>query len=58
MTHSRKLTREHSGLNQVARWANTHAGAFEAVEVIVHLVDIARAVRTVARVGGEVDDAR
>ena len=55
---TRQVARIGNNLNQVARWANTSAGAFEAVEVIVHLVDIARTLRTVARVGGEADDAR
>ena len=53
-----QIARIGNNLNQVARWANTHASGFEAVEVIVHLVDIARTLRTVARVGGEADDAR
>ena len=35
-----------------------NASGFEAVEVIVHLVDIARTLAAVARVGGDVDDAR
>ena len=55
---TRQVARIGNNLNQVARWANTHASGFEAVDVIVHLVDIARAVRTVALVGGEADDAR
>jgi len=55
---TRQVARIGNNLNQVARWANTHASGFEAVEVIVHLVDIARAVRTVARVGRDADDAR
>ncbi len=54
---TRQVARIGNNLNQVARWANTHASGFEAVDVIVHLVDIARAVRTVALVGGEADDA-
>ena len=55
---TRQVARIGNNLNQVARWANTNASGFEAVEVIVNLVDIARALRAVARVGGEVDDAR
>ena len=55
---TRQVARIGNNLNQVARWANTHASGFEAVEVIVNLVDIARALRTVARVGGEADRAR
>ena len=55
---TRQVARIGNNLNQVARWANTHASGFEAVEVIVHLVDIASTLRAVARVGGETDDAR
>ena len=55
---TRQVARIGNNLNQVARWANTNASGFEAVEVIVHLVDIARTLAAVARVGGEVDDAR
>ena len=55
---TRQVARIGNNLNQVARWANTRASGFEAVEVIANLVDIARAVRAVARVGGEADDAR
>ncbi|MDE2763404.1 MAG: hypothetical protein OXK74_11555 [Gemmatimonadota bacterium] len=33
-----------SGLWQSARWANTHKGAVEAVEVIGHLIAIKREV--------------
>ena len=32
-----------NNLNQIARWANTHAETAEAVEVIAHLVAIERA---------------
>ena len=55
---TRQIARVGNNLNQVARWANTHASGFEAVEVIAYLVDTARAMRTVARVGRETDDAR
>ena len=55
---TRQVARIGNNLNQVARWANTSAGTFEAVEVIVHLVDIAKTLAAVARVGGEADDAR
>ena len=55
---TQQVARIGNNLNQVARWANTNASAFEAVEVIVHLVDIARTLAAVARVGGEADDAR
>ena len=55
---TRQVARIGNNLNQVARWANAKASGFEAVEVIVHLVDIARTLAAVARVGGDVDDAR
>ena len=55
---TQQVARIGNNLNQVARWANTNASGFEAVEVIVHLVDIARTLAGVARVGGDVDDAR
>ena len=55
---TRQVARIGSNLNQIARWANTHAEAPDAVEMIAHLVDIAREVRTIARVGREGDDAR
>ena len=50
---TRQIARIGNNLNQIARWANTHAEAFDAVEMIAHLVDIARTLRTVARLGGE-----
>ena len=37
-----QLARIGSNLNQIARWANTHKAAAEAVEVIAHLVAIER----------------
>ena len=55
---TRQVARIGNNLNQIARWANTHASGFEAVEVIANLVDIARSVRAVARLGGETDRAR
>ena len=48
----RERTREVAGigcnLNQTARWANTHKGAIEAVEVIDHLIAIERALGALA----------
>ena len=35
-----------NNLNQIARWANTHKEAIEAVEVIAHLIAIERALWT------------
>ena len=45
---TRELARLGNNLNQIARWANTHKGAVEAVEVIVHLVAIERALAALA----------
>ncbi len=41
---TRQVSRIGNNLNQIARWANTHKGAVEAVEVIGHLIAIKRAV--------------
>ena len=43
---ARELARLGNNLNQIARWANTHKGAIEAVEVIGHLIAIERALAT------------
>ena len=43
---TRELARIGSNLNQIARWANTHKGNAEAVEVTAHLVAIERALDT------------
>ena len=48
---TRELARIGANLNQIARWANTHKGAAEAVEVIVHLVPIERALTALADIG-------
>ena len=40
---TRELARVGNNLNQIARWANTHGEAIEAVEVIAHLVAIDQA---------------
>ena len=39
---TRQVSRIGNNLNQIARWANTHKGAVEAVEVIAHLIAIRR----------------
>ncbi len=39
---TRELARLGNNLNQIARWANIHKEAIEAVEVIAHLVAIGR----------------
>ena len=55
---TRQVARIGNNLNQIARWANTHASAVDAVEVIANLGDSARTLAAVARLGGEADDAR
>ena len=39
---TQQVARIGNNLNQIARWANTHKGAVEAVEVIAHLIAIER----------------
>ena len=53
-----QVARIGNNLNQIARWANTHAETAEAVEVIAHLVAIERAIAGLARFGDERPDAR
>ena len=48
---TRQVTRIGNNLNQIARWANTHAETAEAVEVIAHLVAIERAIAQLAYFG-------
>ncbi len=45
---SRQVARIGNNLNQLARWANTHASAVEAVTVIANLVAFERSLRAVA----------
>ena len=45
---TREVARIGANLNQIARWANTFKANAEAVEVIVHLVAIERALDTLA----------
>ena len=54
---TRELARIGANLNQIARWANTHKGAVEAVEVIGHLIAIERALAALAPVGFPDHDA-
>ena len=54
---TRQVARIGNNLNQLARWANTHAAAVEAVSVIANLVSFERALLTVARFGQDGDDA-
>ena len=46
---TRELARVGNNLNQIARWANRHKGAAEAVEVLARLVSIERALTALAR---------
>ena len=52
---TRQVARIGSNLNQLARWANRHASAVEAVEVIAHLVAFERELRKLTRLGGDGD---
>ena len=54
---TRQIARIGNNLNQLARWANTHGSAVEAVAVIANLVVFERTLRTVAHLGREADDA-
>ena len=49
----RQVARIGNNLNQIARWANTHKGGAEAVEVIAHLAAIEREIGELARGSGE-----
>jgi hypothetical protein len=49
---TRQVSRIGNNLNQIARWANTHKGAVEAVEVIGHLIAIKRAVAALSSLEG------
>ena len=52
-----QVARIGNNLNQLARWANTHTSAFEAVAVCANLVAFERSLRAIARLGGEDGDA-
>ena len=52
---TRQVARIGNNLNQFARWANRHASAVEAVEVIANLVAFTRELHKVARIGGDGD---
>ena len=54
---TRQVARVGNNLNQIARWANTHRGAIEAVEVIGHLVAIRRALAAMSPAEGPDSDA-
>ncbi len=54
---TRQVSRIGNNLNQIAKWANTHKGAAEAVEVLARLVAIERALTTLARFKSPDSDA-
>ena len=54
----RQVARIGNNLNQIARWANSHATPIDAVEIIVHLIAIEQEIARLARFGGERQDAR
>ena len=54
---TRQIARIGNNLNQLARWANTHASTAEVVSVIAHLVSFERSLLRLARVGENGGDA-
>ena len=54
---TRQVARIGNNLNQLARWANRHASAVEAVEVIAYLVAFERELRKLTRIGTGGGDA-
>ena len=54
---TREVARIGNNLNQIARWANTHKGAVEAVEVVAHLIAVERAFRALPPLGDPDHDA-
>ena len=55
---TRQVARIGNNLNQIARWAKTHAEKADAFEVIAHLVAIEREIALLARSRDERPDAR
>ena len=55
---TRQIARIGNNLSQLARWANSHASAVEAVQVIARLVSFERSLIRVARIGEQSVDAR
>ncbi len=53
----RQVARIGNNLNQLARWANTHKTAAEAVTVIAHLVSFERSLLTLVGTGEDGGDA-
>ncbi len=54
---TRQVVRIGNNLNQLARWANTHKTAAEAVTVIAHLVSFERSLLDVAKIDEDDGDA-
>ena len=54
---TQQIARIGNNLNQLARWANTHKTATEAVTVTTHLVSFERSLLAVAGIGEEGGDA-
>ena len=54
---TRQVARIGNNLNQIARWANTHKPAAEAVEVIAHLIAIERVLVALKPAGNPDSDA-
>ena len=52
---TRQLARLGSNLNQIARWANRHHSAADAVAVIAHLVALDRELRSLAQLDAPAD---
>ena len=46
---TRQVSRIGNNLNQITKWANTHKGAVEAVELIGHLIAVKRTLAALAR---------
>ena len=55
---TRQVARIGNNLNQIARWANTHAERADAFEIIAHLVAIEREIARLAGCGDKRSDAR
>lgn len=55
---TRQVSRIGNNLNQIARWANTHKGAAEAVEIVARLITIERALAALRLAGNPHADAR
>ena len=54
---TREIARIGNNLNQLARWANTHKTAAEAVTVLAHLVSFERSLLAAARIEEDGGDA-